>query len=174
MPSPTIFSYELEDAAGVKGSADFFVAYDAATETVEALLGAAAAVGGLVDAVTGAKIRSFRALISALPDPGWKGAAIANLDMEQTLLENFHILDSLYLQSIDIPCLRDTLIATDGRPILTGAIAALNAWITAGTGVTGVTAQSKFLENLPALADYAVSFRKRGRGRRAVSKVVIG
>lgn len=174
MPSPTIFSYELEDAVGVRGTADFYIAYDAATETVDALLSSAAALGGFVDAVTAAKVKGFHLLIPALPDPGWKASAVANVDMEQTLLENFHITDSSYLQAIDIPCLRDTLIATDGRPILAGAIAALNAAIISGTGITGVTVQSKFLENLPSLADYAVTFRRRGRGRRAVSRVVVG
>jgi hypothetical protein len=174
MPSPTIFSYELQDAAGVKGSADVFVAYDAATETVGALLAAAAAIGGLIDAVTAGKVRGFTVRVPALPDPGWKSAAIANVDMEQTLLENFHITDSTYVQAIDIPCLRDTLIDPGGRPILTGPIAAFNAAVVAGTGITGITIQSKFLENLPSLADYAVTFRKRGRGRRAVSRVVVG
>lgn len=174
MPSPTIFSYSLKDAAGVKGSTDVYVAYDAATETIAALLGAAAAYGGLLDAVTAAKITGFSLHIPALPDPTWKGAAIANVDMEQTLLENMDILDSIYAQSIDIPCLRDTLIV-GGRPVLTagGPIALLNAALIApGVIGTGVAAQSKFLENLTALRDAQVTFRKRKSGRRAVSKIV--
>jgi len=174
MPSPTIFSYELIDAVGVHGTANVYVSYDAATETVSGLLGAAAAVGGLIDAVTAAKVTGFTVNVPALRDPGWKSAAIANVDMEQTLLENFHITDSKYVQAIDIPCLRDTLIDVSGRPILTGAIAAFNAAVLLGTGITGIGIQSKFLENLTALADYAVTFRKRSRGRRAVSKVVVG
>jgi hypothetical protein len=174
MPSPTIFSYEIEDAVGVRATADFFISYDAATETVEALLGAAAALGGLVDAVTAGKIKGFHVLVPALPDPAWKATAVANVDAEQTLLENFHIRDSKYLQSIDIPALRDTLIDTGGRPILPGAIAALNAGILLGTGLVGIGIQSKFLENLTSLADYAVTFRRHGRGRRAVSRVIVG
>jgi len=171
MPSPTIFSYSLQDAAGVKGTTDIYVAYDAATETVSALLGAAAAYGGLLDAVTAAKITEFNIKINALPDPSWKSAAIANVDMEQTLLENFSIEDSQYVQAIDIPCLRDTLIV-NGRPVIaSGAIAALNAAITSTVG-TGVAAQSKFLLNLVALVDAAVTFRKRKRGRKAVSQVI--
>lgn len=176
MPSPTIFSYSLKDAVGVRGTADFYTAYDASTETVSALLGAAAALGGMLDAVTAAKITEFNVKINALPDPGWKASAIANIDMEQTLLENFSIHDSKYPQDIDIPCLRDTLIDSAGRPILTagGAIAILNAAIISGTGITGVSINSKFLEELDALLSAAVTFRKRKSGRSRVSKVVVG
>lgn len=172
MPSPTIFSYSLMDKAGVKGSCAFFVAYDAATETVEALLGAASALGGMIDAVTGAVITEFNVKVNALPDPAWKTAAIANLDMEQTLLENFAITDSQYVQAYDIPCVRDSLITADKKPIVaTGAIATLNAAIISGTGITGVSINSKFLLELTALVDAQISFRKHRRQRKSISLV---
>lgn len=171
MPSPTIFSYSLEDAAGVKGSCSFFVAYDAAVETVDALLGAAAGLGGLIDAVTAAKITEFNVKINALPDPSWNvGKPVANVDMEQTLLENFSITDSQYVQSYDVPCLRDTLITAGKKPnIAGGAIQALNNAIISGTGITGYTINSKFLLDLTGLVDAQVSFRKHRRQRKSIS-----
>lgn len=173
MPTPTIISYSLQDKLGVKSTADFYVAYDGATETVSALLGAGAALGGLVDAVTGCKITEFNVRINALPDPAWKSTADTDIQCERTLLTNFHIQDSKYLQPIDVPGIKPALIGSDGKPIVdTGAIAALIAAITAGTGITGISIQSKFLENLPALADASVSFRKHRRSVAHLTKVV--
>lgn len=171
MPSPTIFSYSLEDKAGVKGSCDLYVSYDAATETIAALLATAAAFGGLLDAVTGAKITGFALKIPALPDPSWKAAAVAGIDMEQTLLENFAVTDSGYVQSFDVPALRDTLLTVDRQPIISGgAIKAMNDAIIGSVG-TGVAAQNKFLLDLTALVDARVSFRKHRRNRTAVSQI---
>jgi hypothetical protein len=171
MPSPTIFSYSIVDENGDPGTADLFVAYDAATETVAALLGAAAAYGGLIDAVTGGKIVEFNVKINALPDPSWKAAAIADSDIQKTLLENFNVTDSKYPQEFLVPALRGTLVGTDGKPILTsgGAIDALNDLIVAGSG--GVSPNNKFLLELTSLRDAAVTFRKR-KGSLARTRVL--
>lgn len=176
MPSPTIFSYTIQDAAGVKASHAIFTAYDAATETVASLLAAAAQYGGLLDAVTAGKIIEFNVTINALPDPAWKAAAIANVDSEQTLLMNYAITDSKYSQPYDVPALRDTLIDATGRPIF-GVGSAIKALIDAITGATGlgtVSVNSQFLLDLTGLRDIAVSFRKRRKGRKQVSYVRTG
>ena len=73
------------DKAGVPGSCAYFVAYDAATVSVGVLLAAAASLGGALDGVSGAKITGFQVNIPALPDPSWKAAPIAGIDIEQTL-----------------------------------------------------------------------------------------
>lgn len=172
MPSPTIFSYTIADENGDTGTADLYVAYDAATETVASLLGAAAAYGGLIDAVTAGKIVEFNIKVNALPDPAWKAAAIADSDIQKTLLENFNVADSKYPQDFTVPALRGTLVGTDGKPILTsgGAIDALNDAIVAGSGA--VFPNNKFLLDLTSLRDAAVTFRKR-KGSREKSKVVV-
>lgn len=170
MPKPSIFTYSLEDIAGVKGSHQIFVSYDAALETVSAVLAAAAVYGGLLDAVTGAQITGFDVKVNALPDPSWKSAPIANIDMEQTLLETFDVYDTTLGYGIDVPALRDTLIVA-GRPVIaSGAIAALNAALVAPFAA-GYSAQNPFLLDLTALRDAAVTFRSKRKGRKAVSKV---
>lgn len=172
MPSPTIFSYSLLDDSGVTASVDLFVSYDAATETVAALLATASAFGGLLDAVTGLKITEFNLRINALPDPDWKTAPIAGTDPEKTLLENFRITDSKYVQEFDVPGIRQSLISADKTPIIgSGAIAAMNTAIVGSLG-TGVAAQSKFLLDLTALVDASISFRKHRKKRKAVSLVI--
>lgn len=172
MPSPTIFSYTIADENGDTATSDLYVAYDAATETVASLLGAAAAFGGLIDAVTAGKIVEFNVKINALPDPAWKAAAIADSDIQKTLLENFVAADTKYPQDFTVPALRGTLVGTDGKPILTagGAIALLNAAIVVGSGA--VFPNNKFLLDLTALRDAAVTFRKR-KGSRERSKVIV-
>lgn len=171
MPSPTIFSYSIIDENGDPGTADLFVAYDAATETVAALLGAAAAYGGLIDAVTGGKITEFNVKINALPDPAWKAAPIADSDIQKTLLENFNVADTKYPQEFLVPALRGTLVGVDGKPILTsgGAIDALNDLIVAGSGA--VFPNNKFLLDITSLRDAAVTFRKR-KGSLSRSRVI--
>lgn len=161
---------------GVKATHDIYVAYDAATETVAALLAAAAQYGGLLDAVTAGKIIEFNVKIPALPDPAWKAAAIANVDTEQTLLMNYVITDSKYSEPVDVPAVRDTLIGADGRPIFSAgsAIKALIDAITGTTGLGTVSVNSKFLLDLTGLRDIAVTFRKRRKGRKQASRVATG
>lgn len=172
MPSPTIFSYSLLDDSGVTASVDLFVAYDASTETVAALIATASAFGGLLDAVTGMKITEFNLKINGLPDPDWKAAPIAGTDPEKTLLENFRITDSKYVQEFDVPGIRQTLITADKQPVIgSGAIKAMNDAIIGSLG-TGVFANSKFLLDLTALVDASISFRKHRKKRKAVSTIL--
>lgn len=175
MPSPTIFSYTIEDAVGVRSTHLIYTAYDAATETVGALLAAASQYGGLLDAVTAGKIVEFNVKVNGLPDPAWKSAAIANVDAEQTLLMNFDITDSKYAQPYDVPALRDTLIDSGGRPIFTAgsAIKALIDAITGATGLGTVSVNSQFLLDLTGLRDIAVTFRKHRKSRKQVSRVIV-
>jgi hypothetical protein len=126
----------------------------------------------LIDAVTAGKIVEFNVKINALPDPAWKSAALADSDIQKTLLENFNVADSKYPQDYTVPALRGTLVGTDGKPILTsgGAIDSLNDAIVAGSGA--VFPNNKFLLDLTSLRDAAVTFRKR-KGSREKSKVVV-
>lgn len=173
MPSPTIFSYSLVDELNVKASSSLFVSYDAATETVDALLAAAAYYGGLINAITGCRIREFNVIIPALPDPTWKATPDAGSRVEQTLLENWNITDSKYPQAIDIPGLKNSLLSADKKPTISaGAIKAFNDAVIAGYGVgPEVAIQSSFLENLNGLRDAALSFRKHRRAVKAVTTV---
>lgn len=159
MPSPTIFSYSYEDENGTKGVTNIFVAYDAATETAASLLGAAAAFGGLIDAVTGCLITEFNVIINALPDPSWKDAVAADTDVEKTLLMNFNAADTKYPQDVTVGGVLPSLIDTDGKPIIaSGAIKALVDAIVAGSGA--VFPNNKFLLDLTSLRDATVTFRK--------------
>jgi len=170
MPSPTIFSYSIEDENGETATAVLYVAYNAATQTVAALLGSAAAFGGAIDAVTGGKITEFNIKIPALPDPAWKAAALADSDVQKSLLENFNVADSIYPQDFLVPAINPALVGTDGQPILTpaGPIDTMNGLIVAGTANT--FPNNRFLLDLISLRDAGITFRKR-KGSLAKSRV---
>lgn len=159
MPSPTLFSYSLRDENGDPDSIALYVAYDAATETVGALLGAAAAYGGLIDAVTGAKIVEFNVIINALPDPAWKTTVAADIDNQKSLILNFNVTDTKYPQEYVVPAVKGSLIDTDGKPIIaSGAIKDLVDLIVGTSG--GVNINNKFLLGITSLRDAGVTFRK--------------
>jgi hypothetical protein len=171
MPSPTIFSYTVRAEGNVKSTVDIYMAYDAATETVASLLGAAAAFGGLIDAITGGVIEKFNILIPALPDPSWKDTVVADINSEKSLLLNFAVTDSIYPEPIVIPAVLGTLIDSDGKPILTAAGAIDNFAQLVHTGSGAIYPNNKFLVDLLGLRDASVSFRKR-KGSKAKSKRV--
>lgn len=169
----SILSYGLKDDAGVRGSATFFLDH-ATSLTVADLAVQAIAIGGMVDAITGAEIETVTLSLLITPDAGWKAAPVSGIDMEQNLLLNFQIGTTSYSDAVNVPALRDTLIV-DGRPVLTaaGPIDDLRQAIEAGTGLTGVTIKTKLLDALTALQSAAVTFRSKRKSRKAVSKVVI-
>lgn len=176
MPSPTIYSFTIKDYNGLEATHIVYTAYDAATETVGALVGNIAAYGGGLDAVTAGVIVDCRIIVDVAPDPSWKTTPVANIPIEETLLLNLNQANSKYVQSMDIPAVRDTLFTSDGRPIIaSGAIAALvNQLTNAVTGIGGsstVFAQSKFSNALTSLRDAMKSFRKHRRRRAAKSTV---
>jgi hypothetical protein len=164
MPSPTIFSYTIEDEAGNPATSRLYVAYNAATETVGSLLGAAAAFGGVIDAVTDGVITQFNVTINALPDPAWKDSAAADSNVNKVLYENFSLDDSKYPWAFEVPAVKGSLIDTNGHPIIgSGAIDTMNDLIIAGSGA--VFPNNEFLIDIVALRDAAVSFRDGGDTR---------
>jgi hypothetical protein len=169
MPAPTIFSYTVEDAEGLSASIPIYVAYDAATETIASLQGAAAAFGALIDAITDGKITGFSIFVPFLPDPGWKTAAVANCDVEEGGLFNFTQANTIYVQEILIPALKQAIL-TNGKIVLTqAAVAAFTAGIIAGSGA--VFPNSKYLNDLTGLKNASKTFRKHRKTQRARSLV---
>jgi hypothetical protein len=164
VPDPTIYSYTLQDSRGVKATVAVYVAYDATTETVSALLGNWADLGGSIDAITDAKILHGRVIIPALPDPAWKANAVADSDVERTGLFNFRPTDFTYVEGVDIPAISLAVLTADGRIDLSNSnVTAFKNQMTQNTGIGGsntVFAQNKFDIALKILVDVMTSFRK--------------
>jgi hypothetical protein len=169
----SILSFGLKDDAGVRGTATLFLDH-ATSLTVAQLAVQAIAIGSMIDAITAAEIETVSLTLLITPDAGWKASPVADVDMEQNLLLSFQIGATPYSDAVNVPALRDTLIV-DGRPVLTasGAIDDLRQAVSAGTGLTGVTIETKLLDAMTDLQSAAVTFRSKRKGRKAVSKVIV-
>lgn len=127
MATPTVFSYTIQDDNGVKASALFYASYDGALETVDALTGTWLALGALIDNVTGGKILSGHVQIpldGAKTNTSWKQTAVNGDGAEDTLGLTFSNDDTIYGDTFVVPALREALVDTQGKPIVTsgGAI----------------------------------------------------
>jgi len=165
MPSPTIYSYTLKDARGVQATTTgIYTSYDAATQTVGAMTGNVAALGGLIDAIVDAQIIDCRLIIDIAPDPAWKSAPVANSDVQESFNFNFLQANSKYVQSVLVPGVKNSILVA-GAPV--PGSAPLSAFIADMIGSIGgsstVFANSKYSNDLTALKDVFISFRPHRR-----------
>lgn len=170
MATPTVLSFTIEDNDGVKASAPFYVSYNGAVETVDALIGVWLQAGGLVDAITGGKINMGSITIPLARDASWKSAPIAGQSVSDVLSLTFNNDDTIYTDTFVIPAIRDTLISA-GRPIMTagGAIDDLVQLMLAG--FTNGTYVNSGGSDLNALAKAFQAVRKHRRQLSARSTV---
>lgn len=118
MATPTVMSFTVEDNDGVKASAPFYISYNGALETVDALIGVWLAAGALIDLITGGVIISGSITIPLAPDATWKTTPITGQSVSDTLNLTFGNDDTIYGDTFVVPALRDTLVSA-GRPIIT-------------------------------------------------------
>lgn len=117
MATPTTLSYTVQDNDGVKATSLWYVSYNGAVETVDALIGVWLELGALIDAVTGARILNGSISIPLARDAAWKASPIVGQSVSDTLNLTFSNDDTIYNDTFVVPAVRDTLIS-DGRPIL--------------------------------------------------------
>jgi len=159
MADPTIFNYSLLDDTGWKNNTDFPVAYDGATETVDSVIGAWLAYGGLLNAVTDAKITGGSILIPLQRDASWKATPTEGNNVNQVMNLNFDNDFNQYATSILIPAYKESQLTAAGDPNLAAtALAAFIAAIIGGSGA--VFPNSTSLHDLNALRDAFLTVRK--------------
>lgn len=164
MPTPTIYSFTIEDDKGVKATSVYYVAYDATTETVSALVGNIAALGGLIDPLTGGQITDARIIIDVAPDPSWKSAPIAGDYVETGAKFTFTQAGSKYVDSTVVPAIAAAQVVNGKVNLAAGspAINFINALIGSG-GIGGshtVFANSKFMNALTSFLSCDLNVRK--------------
>lgn len=160
MADPTIFNYSLLDDTGWKNNTDFPVAYDGATETIDALIGAWLSYGGLLNAITDAKIVGGSITIPLQRDASWKSVPAEGNNVNQVMNLNFDNDFNQYATSILIPAYKESTLTPGGEPDL--ADTALAAFITAIISgyLTEVFPNSTSLHDLNALRDAFLTVRK--------------
>ncbi len=160
MADPTIFSYSLLDDEGLKNTVSFPVAYDGATETMDALIGAWLSYGGLLNAVTDAKITGGQMLVPLERDASWKATPTEGNNVNQVMNLNFDNDFNSYATSILIPAYKESQLNADGSVNLSAtALAAFIAAIIAGYS-SEVFPNSTSLHDLNALRDAFLTVRK--------------
>jgi hypothetical protein len=75
--NPTSIEWSLEDDQGVPNRVQMYFAYDALTETVDALENAFIYYGGLIDPLVDGQIVGGQITIPLQPDAGWKTAPVS-------------------------------------------------------------------------------------------------
>jgi len=161
MADPTSFEYGIKDDQGLTNRTQIFVGYDGATETVDSLIGAWLAFGGLLDPVIDGKIVGGQILIPLLPDASWKAAPATGNNVNQVMNLNFDNDFNSYATSILIPSYKETQVnATSPRApnLAATALAAFIAAILTGSGA--VFPNSRDLHDLDALRDAFLTVRK--------------
>ena len=161
MADPTSFEYAIQDDQGLHNRTQLFVGYDGATETIDSLIGAWLAYGGLLDPVIDGQIVGGQILIPLIPDGAWKAAAAAGNNANQVMSLNFDNDFNSYATSILIPSYKETQVNATSPKAPNLAAAALSAFIAAVLAGSGaVFPNSRDLHDLNALRDAFLTVRK--------------
>lgn len=157
---PTSFNYQLEDDQGLHNNNSMFVSYNGATQTVDALIGAWLAYGGLLDPLVDGQIINGSITIPLIPDASWKTAPVVGNNVNQLMVLDFDNDFNSYVTGIDLPSYKETLLSVGTRvPNLAfPALAAYIAAVIAGTGNT--FPQSNSIHDLDALRKAFLTVRK--------------
>jgi hypothetical protein len=159
MSDPTLFSYTVRDELGTEATAVVYANYDGSVETTDGLVGEWLALGGQIDAVTGAQIIRGVIKLPVTPSGSWKSAPASGSRVEQTGLLNFATSGSVRRNGFDFPGLKDSLISGGKIIVASGAVKALiDALVGAFTNGAFANAEG---QNLTSPIDAVLSFRKR-------------
>lgn len=165
MADPTIFEYQIEDDQGLTNRTSLYIAYNGATATVNSLMGAWSAFGGLIDATIDGQILGGRITIPLLPEGAWKSLPIEGNNVNQVMLLNFENDFNRYLTPVLLPSYKETMLLPTGQPdFADAALAALIAGVIAGSGA--IFPNSRDLHDLDAIRDGFLTVRKVRNQRR--------
>lgn len=163
MADPSIFSYTLQDDAGLKKSVAVYFGGDFAVLTGDGITGAWADLGAKLDAITDAKIIGGEVRIPLAPADGWKTSPVTDARLTTTGSFNFFNEDNSKRSAIDIPAIAAAVV-TAGRIILTNT--AVAAWVTEITGGFPSGQYNNGLgQVLNALADAFLTSRKQSKSK---------
>jgi len=161
MADPTSFEWQIQDDQGLTNRTQMFIAYDGATETIDALIGEWTLLGGLLDACIDGKIVGGQILVPLIRDAAWKANPVNGNNVNQVMNLNFGNDFNSYATSILLPSYKETQVnATSPRaPNLSAtALAALISAIITDTGTAFVN--SRDLHDLNRLIDAFLTVRK--------------
>lgn len=163
MATPTIFSFTLQDTNGIKATTRAYVGYDGAVETVNALEGSWAELGGAIDDASNAQIVGGGILIPAAPDGGWKSAPVAGTDVSDVIVMNMITAATKYALGIDLPAFLPAMLIGGKVDPTNALLAALFHILDNTVGGTSIDYLNTAGQTLTALRDTFQSDRKSRR-----------
>jgi hypothetical protein len=170
LANPTIFEYQVQDDQGLANRTAVYAAYDGATETVDALLGAWSEIGGLLDAIIDGRIVGGRITIPTEPNVAWKSVADSGNNANQIMALSFENDFNRYLTTIVVPSYKEAVLTAEKVPDL--ANVALAAFVSAIIDDLGtVFYQSRDLHQIDALRKAYLSTRGV-KGQRRDTEVI--
>jgi len=169
--NPTSFEWQVQDDQGVTNRVQMYIAYNGATETVDALIGEWLALGGLVDACLDGQILGGQILVPLEPDGSWKATPATGNNVNQIMTLDFENDFNQYLTPILLPSYKESLLTAQKTPNLAAtALAALIAAIIDDGGTAFVN--SRDLHQLDAIRKAFLTVRKVRNNR--LKTTVIG
>lgn len=170
MANPTIFSYSLLDRLGLVAPVPLYVAYDGATETVDALIGTWLATGALLDASSTSQITGGSILVPLQPDASWKSAPAASGNKNnEVIIVDFENAANQYVTELEIPGYLDAMIVNGKVSLTQTQLAALIANILSTAGTADY--QSQDLEQLTGVRSAFLTTRRR-KGQTSKSRAI--
>jgi len=172
MPDPTILSYTIRDAEGVKAVTNVYVAYDGATLSINGLASNWDALGTKLDLITDGVIVSGRVTIPLQPNGIWKTTPTAPTQVANGAILDFNQANIKYVQDVLIPAYAQAQIV-GGRPDLSlgSNTEVFISLLIATLGIFPAEpafGNSKYLNALTSLRDAFLNTRKH---RRQLDKV---
>lgn len=159
MANPTIFEYQIQDDQGLKNRSALFMAYDGATQTVDALIGGWLAYGGLIDPCIDGKILEGRITIPLERDASWKSAAVVGNNVNQVMNLNFGNDFNSYNTPLLLPSYKESTLTSNRLPnVGTNPLLALVNAVVAGSGAN--FPNSRDLHDLNRLVSAFLTVRK--------------
>lgn len=159
MPNATSFEWATIDDQGLPNRVQMYVAYNGATMTVDALIGAWSAFGGLIDPCIDGQITGGQMLIPLNPNAAWKTAPVSpGNNNNQIMTLNFNNNSNQYATPIYLPAYKESTLSGDRPNVNADPLLALINMIIAGT--TNVFPNSNNLYDLNALRNAFLGTRK--------------
>lgn len=162
MADATSFEWEVQDDQGLHNRVQMFVGYDGSSETIDSLIGAWTAYGGLIDPCIDGKIVGGQILVPLIRNAAWKSSPVNGNNVNQVMNLNFFNDFNSYRTSILLPSYKESQVnaASPRAPNLAAAaLAAFIAAVIAGEGGL-VFPNSRDLHDINALADAFLTVRK--------------
>jgi len=162
MADATTFEWQIKDDQGLTNRTSMYVGYDGATETVDALIGAWLAYGGLLDPVIDGQIIGGQILIPLIRDASWKSAPATGNNVNQVMSLDFNNDFNSGVTPILIPSYKETQVNTASPRAPNLAATALSAFIAAVLAGEGgeVFPNSRDLHDLNSLRKAFLTVRK--------------